>query len=128
MSSVRSIHYAVNELLVTSCHHVSASCVIMSQPHVSASCVILYEARSLRKHMKVHHHSLVRGAMMQALEGQALPTLTEGEGLPLQEVELYQVTQHMLSSCPFVCLAGVWLSVSDSCCMAGVFCVCPLID
>lgn len=30
---------------------------------------------------------------MQALEGQALPPLAEGESLPLKEVELHQVGQ-----------------------------------
>ena len=29
--------------------------------------------------------------MLQALEGQPLPPLVEGEGLPLKEVELHQV-------------------------------------
>ncbi len=30
--------------------------------------------------------------LVQAMEGQALPTLVEGEALPLKEVELHQVT------------------------------------
>ena len=29
---------------------------------------------------------------LQAMEGQALPKLTEGESLPLKEVELHQVS------------------------------------
>lgn len=34
--------------------------------------------------------------VVQAMEGQALPTLVEGEALPLKEVELHQVTSFRL--------------------------------
>lgn len=34
--------------------------------------------------------------VVQAMEGQALPTLVEGEALPLKEVELHQVTSSQL--------------------------------
>lgn len=43
--------------------------------------------------------------VVQALEGQALPPLAEGESLPLKEVELHQVGHFCLSVCVFVCLS-----------------------
>ena len=75
-----------------------ASCVsTMCEPYVSALCVSIMSPAELSTTVIVHVYrctnNYVCGAMMQALEGQALPTLTEGEALPLQEVELHQV-QH----------------------------------
>ena len=50
-------------------------------------------------------------AVVQALEGQALPPLVEGESLPLKEVELHQVGDLCLSDCLLVCLSAC-LSIS----------------
>ena len=49
-------------------------------------------------------------AVVQALEGQALPPLAEGESLPLKEVELHQVG-HLFYLIVCVCLS-VCLSVN----------------
>ena len=63
---------------------------------------------------------------MQALEGQALPPLPEGESLPLKEVELHQVGPLSLASCLSVCLS-VPPSVRPSVCPSVCLSVCLLL-
>lgn len=60
--------------------------------------------------------------MMQALEGQALPPLAEGESLPMKQVELHQVSQIRLpikSASLSVCMY-----VSLSVCLTACLSVC----